>query len=239
MTIHHTSAFIRILTLSVFAILSVFAPMHFADAKGPASVNWLRTATHGQYNSYILGNPAAATTITEYASYTCTHCAHFEATSTPAIKKSYIASGKVKLEVRNLLRDNLDMTIAVLVRCGGSGKFFGNHSFFMNTQNIWTAKASKLPTSPYKQLKPQERLGYMLETYKFLGLSKLMAKRGFSDAQSRACLSDKSSMNAVIGMTDFATGPMGLNSTPSFFVNDQYKPDSYDLETLKPFLPAI
>jgi protein-disulfide isomerase len=39
----------------------------------------------------------------------------------------------------------------------------------------------------------------------------------------------------VLDMTDEATGPLGLNGTPSFLVNGQVV-DAHDLTALKPFL---
>ncbi len=39
--------------------------------------DWTRTAAATPEGGYLIGNPAAATRIVEYASYTCPHCAHF------------------------------------------------------------------------------------------------------------------------------------------------------------------
>ena len=43
-----------------------------------------------------LGNPDAAVTVIEYASYTCTHCASFHTNTYPQLKASYIDTNKIK-----------------------------------------------------------------------------------------------------------------------------------------------
>ena len=43
----------------------------------------------------VLGNPDAVVTVTEYASYTCTHCASFHADTYPQLKESYIDTNKI------------------------------------------------------------------------------------------------------------------------------------------------
>jgi hypothetical protein len=58
-----------------------------------------------------MGNPQARRLV-EYMSYTCPHCAHFEAESALALRNGPIASGKGSFEVRHLLRDPIDATIA-------------------------------------------------------------------------------------------------------------------------------
>ena len=64
----------------------------------PAGTNWLLNFSLTPKGSHVIGNPAAATKLVEYASYTCGHCAHFEATDVPQIKKQFVATGKVSFD---------------------------------------------------------------------------------------------------------------------------------------------
>jgi hypothetical protein len=49
----------------------------------------------------LLGNPRnAPVKLVEYISYTCPHCAHFEAESDAQLRIGFIATGKGSIEVR-------------------------------------------------------------------------------------------------------------------------------------------
>ncbi|MEJ2377128.1 MAG: thioredoxin domain-containing protein, partial [Pseudolabrys sp.] len=54
-----------------------------------------------------LGDPKAPVIIIEYASMTCPHCAHFDETTFPALKKQYIDTGKVRYTMREFPLDPL------------------------------------------------------------------------------------------------------------------------------------
>jgi len=62
-----------------------------------------------------------------------------------------------------------------------------------------------------------------------------MQARNVTLAQGKACLTDVASLKQVLAMTDEATGPLGLDGTPSFLVNGKVV-DAHDLASLKPFL---
>src|SRR3546814_8236510 len=71
-----------------------------------------------------MGNPEAAIKIIEFASLTCSHCADFSENGFPALRDKYVNTGKVSYELRNFVRDPLDMTAALLARCAGAEPFF-------------------------------------------------------------------------------------------------------------------
>ena len=54
-----------------------------------------------------MGNDKAPVTIIEYASMTCPHCAHFQETTFPELKKRYIDTGKVRYIFREFPLDSL------------------------------------------------------------------------------------------------------------------------------------
>lgn len=200
----------------------------------PAKTNWLLAFNTTAKGSHVIGNPAAPTKLVEYASYTCGHCAHFEIDDAPQIKSQFVATGKVSFEIRNLVRDPMDLTAAMLARCGGKGRFFGNHRQLMATQAQW-ANGSKLSKSTIGLLEAKNIVGFMQGAYTELGLDKIMAQRGVTSAQAKVCLSDKAAFNAVIAMTDEATEKLKINSTPTLMINDKIV-EGHDYATLKPLL---
>ena len=54
----------------------------------------------------VLGSDKAPVTIVEYASMTCPHCAHFDETTFPELKKHYIDTGKVRYILREFPLDS-------------------------------------------------------------------------------------------------------------------------------------
>ena len=66
-----------------------------------------------------LGDAKAPVSIVEYASMTCPHCAHFNETTFPEIKKKYIDTGKVHYILREFPLDPLAAAGFMLARCAG------------------------------------------------------------------------------------------------------------------------
>ncbi len=199
--------------------------------------NWTLNFAQSAEGGHVIGNPNATTKVVEYASYTCDHCARFERNDVPVFKRDYIAKGKVNLEVRNLVRDPVDLTVALLARCGGTGRFFGNHRHFMATQTQWMAKASNISAATEAKLERGDASGFALGAYADMGLSTFAKQRGITDAQAKVCLADKVALKKLLGMTDKAVGPLGLQGTPSFLINGKVATDIHDLADMKRYLP--
>ena len=67
----------------------------------------------------VMGDAKAPVTVIEYASMTCPHCAHFQETTFPEIKKRYIDTGKVRYIFREFPLDTLAAAAFMLARCAG------------------------------------------------------------------------------------------------------------------------
>ena len=184
----------------------------------PAPNKWLSTVTVTAKGGHVLGNPAAPKKVVEYLSYTCGHCADFEANESPAFKAQFVSTGKASLEIRNMVLNHVDLTAAVLARCGGKGKFFGNHKQLLSTQSVWLGKTKNISAATQAKLKAQNFSGFMIGTFDEIGLGPIMQQRGITPAQSKACLADKAAFNAVVSMTE-AGSALGVRGTPSFLIN--------------------
>jgi protein-disulfide isomerase len=145
----------------------------------------------------VLGDPAAPVTIIEYASMTCPHCAHFEETTYPELKKRYIDTGKVRLIFREFPLDRLAVAAAMLARCGGKDKYFPILETLFRTQREWAVAQD--PITP------------------LLNIAKQV---GFTKESFEQCLSDQKLLVGVEAMRS-AAEKLGVNSTPTFFINGQ------------------
>ncbi len=186
-----------------------------------APVAWDKTVRTAPSGAYVMGNPAAKTKFVEYLSYTCGHCAHFVRDSNAALKAGYVARGTVSVELRNAVRDRFDFAAALLARCGGPSRFFGNSDAIMSKQDVWLGKASAFAQangSKLDSLPPNEGLKLIARG---LGLDAIMKARGFTGPQIDACLTSKPDQDRILAMTKEAWNVRKIAGTPTFLINDQ------------------
>lgn len=193
----------------------VLAALPAALAAAPAA-KWTSHVTVSPIGGHVLGNPAAPTRLVEYVSYTCSHCAHFIEEASGPLKTGYVQGGKVSVEVRNAVRDKYDLTAALLARCGGPKRFFGNHEALFANQNAWMEQLQAYDGSAAK---PQEQKAALRDIGQKTGLYALMGKRGFTPAQLDACVNDPASMKQILAMTNEAWKTLKISGTPAFTIN--------------------
>lgn len=225
------SRFKKYLGLAFVGAASIAA----VSSAAPAKPNWLTTFTLTEQGSHIVGNPAAPIKVVEYLSYTCGHCATFETKDAPVLKTQYVATGKASLEIRNMVLNAYDLTAAVLARCGGKDRFFGNQKHLMATQSVWMGKSGNISAATKAKLQAEDYHGFMAGAYTELGLGPIMQQRGVTPVQAKKCLADKASLKAVIDMTD-AGAALGVQGTPSFLVNGKLQDHVHSFAELKAVL---
>lgn len=166
----------------------------------------------------VLGRADAPVTVIEYASFVCSHCAHWHTTVYPTFKARFIDTGQVRLVFRNLPTNpaQVGARAAGIARCAVPNRFFDVASAFMNGQAAIMA-------------------GGPLATWYADGI----AASGRTQAQIDACLADPATLNGIRAEVAGANAA-GVQGTPSFFVNGRAVSDS-SLEGLsaaiRPLLP--
>lgn len=206
-------AAIGALSIAALALLGAAPP-----AK-PAAPRWSATVSANEIGAYVVGKPDAKVRIVEYFSYTCSHCADFAKLAHVPLKTGYIDKGLVVLEYRNLVRDPVDMSAALLARCGGAAAFAGNHQAIFAAQKTWLGKVIKTPkaqmTSWYEGSIGQRARRVANDT----GLDALMRARGYNAAQLDACMDSEVAQAELNGMTNIAINGDHVQGTPTFFIN--------------------
>jgi protein-disulfide isomerase len=196
------------------AILALIA-LPGALIAAPAA-NWTARVALSPIGGHVLGNPAAPTKLVEYVSYTCSHCAHFVGEASAPLKADYVKGGRVSVEVRNAVRDKYDLTAALLARCGGPRRFFGNHEALFANQDAWM---EQLQAYDRGAAKPSEQIAALRDIGRDTGLYALMSKRGFTPAQLDACIANPAAMKQILAMTDEAWNKVKIGGTPGFTIN--------------------
>ncbi len=198
--------------------------------------DWTKTVNISKFGGFTIGNPDAETRISEYVSYTCSHCADFEQNQAPILKNEHVKEGNITLEIRNLIRDPLDLTIAILARCGGKDRFFDNHAMFMREQPNILQKASTLTQDQLLDWKADSIGNYARDIMNSLNLDQYMLDNGYTAEQVEHCITDKDAHRSIAQMTLHATLVQRVSGTPGFVINDEYQPSIINLQTMAPYL---
>jgi len=201
--------------------------------------DWSKRITVSAKGGHIKGNPLAKNNVTEYMSYTCNHCANFEEESFLALNTDYIKKGHVNFEVRNFVLNALDLSAALLARCGGRTKFFGNHRTILLQQPTWLRKFNTASPEVKSSFTSGTLAQRLTKASKAAGLFDLMKKRGFTDAQLNACLASETERKKILGMTEYAANTLKLTGTPSFTVNGKTISRVHNWTGLQPRLAAL
>lgn len=218
-----TSAALVVTGLAALTLLPTASPAKPAAkpaAKAaPAALRWSSTITTSGIGAYSVGNPAAKVKLVEYFSYTCHVCGDFARAAATPLKTLYIDKGLVQFEYRNLVRDPIDMTAALLARCGGPKAFAGNHGAIFAAQPALLDKITKATdaqkTSWFEGTTGERARKIAADT----GLTALMSARGYTAVQQNACLDDGVAQAELTGMTNIGRNADRVAGTPAFFLN--------------------
>ncbi len=230
-----------LIALTAFALTAASAALlPVAGTAQSAATAWTDKVSQSDVGGHVRGNAAAPQKIIEYMSYTCPHCAAFEQESNPALADGFIATGKTSLEVRNFIRDPVDLTVALLARCGEPRSFFRRHKGLLASQKTWLGKAGsmgRVGQAAWYQGDTNARLQRIASD---LGLYDELRRHAplATDAQINACLANKTEQNKVLAMTKFATDTVKVQGTPSFTLGGKLLANVYDWKSLEPLLAS-
>ena len=198
-----------------------------------ATPNWnneiVETAT-----GHRVGNPDAKVGLVAFESYTCPACGNFERQAEGALRIVYIHSGDLSLEVRHIIRDPVDLTVAMLTNCGPASKFFANHAAFMLGQAAWLNKVNDAPQAMVNRWTSGEMTARRRNIAQDLGLYTVMANRGYERSEVDRCLNDNA-MARGLAEQSVANGETdGIDSTPSFAINGAVQRNVHSWQALQP-----
>lgn len=173
-------------------------------------------ATPGPLGDSWLGPETAKVTIVEYASLTCTHCAHFHEATFPELKKRYIDAGLARFTLREFPLDPLATGGFMLARADAGAKYYPVTDLLFETQASWAFVDKPLNA-----------------------LAQIMRQAGFSQEKFEATLRDQKLYDAVNAVKNRAVEQFKVDSTPTFFVNGQRLPGAVSIDEMDKIIKPI
>jgi protein-disulfide isomerase len=184
---------------------------------GAATAQETAPETPVEIKDFTLGSPDAPVKITEYASFTCSHCAAFHATTFKPLKAEYIDTGKVEFTLREVYFDRYGLWAAMMARCGGDMRYFGITDILFETQQEWAGS---------------EDPNVVVENIKKIGRT-----AGMDDATLDACMKDGAMAEALVARFEENMKADGVEGTPTLFINGT-KHANMDYAALKSLIEA-
>lgn len=177
----------RFLTAAAFALATMIGAVSAQDA--------------AQVEDMALGDPDAPVTVTEYASFTCPHCANFHQDTFERIKEEYIDTGKVRWVYREVYFDRFGLWAGMVARCAGPDRYFGLVDLIYEKQGEWAQGGEPAQIAD--------------------NLRRLGRSAGIGDEELDACLQDGDKAQALVAAYQQNAEADDVNSTPSFVIGGE------------------
>lgn len=196
---------------SVLLAALVLAAPPVAAAPRP----WTAVATPAANGSFLIGNPKARVRLVEYLSYTCPHCAHFQADAATTLS-AMVRSGSTSIELRNQVHDIVDLAAVALARCAGPAAFPAVHEAFLRQQPKWAEQASSWLEGNRGRIAAWPQLAQLKALAEGAGLTEIARQAGAPAAAVDACFATDAQVTRALAVSN-ATSK--VNGTPAFEIN--------------------
>lgn len=191
------------------------APGAAAAPSPQGNVDMAKLLEPGTLPEKVLGNADAPVTIVEYASMTCSHCAHFDVATLPTIKEKYIDTGKARLIMREFPFDPRAEAGFMLARCSGDN-YFAMVDVLFKQQEQWT---------PVQDAKAA-----------LLQISRLA---GFTQESFEACLTDQKLLDDIRAVRTRGSQEFGVDATPTFFINGKKYAGALSVDEMSAIIDSL
>ncbi|MGB3794991.1 MAG: thioredoxin domain-containing protein [Alteraurantiacibacter sp.] len=199
-------------------MLSAIALVCMIPAAPAAAQNW-NAEIVDTGKGHRIGNPDAPLQLVEFISYTCPHCAHFDAEAEAELRYHYVHEGYAAVEVRHMIRNPIDLAAALLTECGAPSRFFDNHKAMLATQEDWMARAQDLTQAQMARWQAGTLTARMRAIASDLQFDDLMESRGYSASEITACLGDDARAQAIAETSETNVAEFDVPGTPSFVLD--------------------
>ena len=197
------------------AALAAVASMTLSRPLMAQQASVMKLMEPGPLPEKSFGPADAKVTVIEYASVTCHHCMNFHTETWPKLKEKYVDTGKIRFIMREFPLDTLATAGFMLARCAGDDRWYPMLDLLYRSQEAWAHAKN-----------PADEL---VNVVKQAG----MTKDGFE-----ACLSDQKLLDGI-NKTRTRGSELGVNSTPTFFINGQKHAGALTVEQFDKILEPL
>ena len=198
-----------------------------------AGKNWTLEVERGEA-SHTVGNPEAELLVTDFSSYTCSHCGNFARTGGEIVKLAYVGPGTTRVEIRHVIRNPIDLAASMAAWCGPKDNFLRNHAALMFAQDTWLEEAGKATPSQQQRWATGPIPQRLRNISSDLGFYEIFERRGYNRPELDRCLADTKLMETLIGATVDDAETFGIRGTPSFAIDGELLSDVHGWEALQP-----
>ena len=145
-----------------------------------------------------LGSETAKVVVNEWFSLTCSHCAEFQKSVFPTVKKELIDAGRVRYVWRDYPLDQVALIAAMVARALPTERYEPFISVLLTTQDRWAFARGVNSTEE---------------------LAKLAALAGMPRQAFDAAIANADLKQAILAAQDEAEKNLNVKSTPSFIIN--------------------
>lgn len=219
--------------LAALAALSAFG-----SAATIAAQDWNLTVTRTEAG-HRMGNPDAPLSLIAFLSYTCPSCGQFAKAADGALALGYVGPGRVTLENRPMVRDPVDLTVAMLVDCVGPKRHAAAHATFMERQSGWLSRATAVPQAQRalwsdagQSAERRRSIASTLELYP------MVERFDIDRIKADRCLADQKKADALLAAADGNRAQFGVRGTPSFAIDGVLLEGVHSWAALQPLIDA-
>ncbi|MDP6590735.1 MAG: DsbA family protein [Alphaproteobacteria bacterium] len=159
------------------------------------------------------GDAGAPVTMVEYYSLNCPHCAVFHKQMFAALKAEYIDSGRVRFVFRDFPLNWAALEAAILTHCAGPERFLAVQQALFDSFRRWSGAQSTL-----------------------LAVAEVGEAVGVTRAEFKRCIEAGELEKQVIESYEFARRELGVEGTPTFFINGEKHVGGISLKRLAEIL---
>ena len=170
----------------------------------------------GKAGDKAFGDADAPIVMIEYYSLNCPYCAAFHRLVFPPLKAAYIETGKVRFVFRDFPLNWTALEAAILTHCAAPERYLALQNALFENARAWNGAEAPLQA-----------------------LAKIGAEHGVERATFKRCLEDGRLERQVLEAYEFASEELGVDSTPTFFIDGEKHVGGMAFETLSEKLDAL
>jgi protein-disulfide isomerase len=191
-------------------VLGIGAAPGLAQTSAPQGDNQRKTPR-------TLGDPGAKVTVAEFFSMTCSHCASFAQGTMPAIEKEFIVPGKVRFVFHDFPLDQVALTAAMLARYLPPDRYYPFVNALLASQDRWAFARGVNSTEE---------------------IWKMAALAGMGRATFDQAIADNDLRNWILQEQKAGQDRWGIDSTPSFVINDKKYAGEMSFDAFRKLIPG-